>query len=250
MSEETFRPFGKIPRLMRNAVITEKLDGTNAQIFIEIWPEGNLTHQLYPITTRVGDLTIAAGSRTRWITPTNDNYGFARWVRDNAEELARLGPGHHYGEWWGAGIQRNYGLAEKRFSLFNTARWNNETPPACCHVVPVLHQGRGFSQAAENAIVGLRMNGSVAAPGFMQPEGVVVFHEASGRLYKVTCEHDDEPKNAHPRKERLLQDKKPKSPWTGGRRLGSGAFYRGKERRELNGQYSVVQEDTLAQEAA
>ena len=57
-----FKPFPKMARLSREIIITEKLDGTNAQVFI----------------TEDGDLF--AGSRTRWITPQDDNYGFARWV--------------------------------------------------------------------------------------------------------------------------------------------------------------------------
>src|SRR6478609_4562760 len=114
-----FQEFPKMPRLSREVIITEKIDGTNAQVLIT--PEGE----------------IHAGSRTRWITPESDNFGFAAWVRDNREQLLQLGPGRHFGEWWGSGIQRRYGLTEKRFSLFNVKRWG-ESRPACCHVVPVL----------------------------------------------------------------------------------------------------------------
>jgi hypothetical protein len=86
-------------------IVTEKLDGTNAQVHI------------------TDDGRIFAGSRNRWITPDADNFGFARWVAEHEEELRALGPGSHYGEWWGSGIQRRYGLDEKRFSLFNVGRW-------------------------------------------------------------------------------------------------------------------------------
>lgn len=44
------------------------------------------------------------------------------------------------------------------------------------------------------ALEQLRTRGSVAAPGFMKPEGVVVFHTASQQLFKVTLENDDERK--------------------------------------------------------
>lgn len=120
-----FQPFQKIPRLSRECVITEKLDGTNASIYIG------------------DDGEFLIGSRTRWITPDDDNYGFARWAHENKDELLKLGAGHHFGEWWGAGVQRRYGLAEKRFSLFNTHRWSDAlgARPACCSVVPVLFQG-------------------------------------------------------------------------------------------------------------
>ena len=170
-----FVPFMKIPRLKRMCVITEKLDGTNASI---------------TITT---DGQFLTGSRTRWITPEDDNYGFSKWAHANRDELMKLGEGTHYGEWWGQGIQRNYGLAEKRFSLFNTSRWGNEAVrPKCCHVVPVIHDGMFESNAAEVAIESLRNGGSIAVPGFMKPEGIVVFHVAANLCFKKTLEKDEE----------------------------------------------------------
>jgi len=173
----TFVEFPKIPRLRREIVITEKIDGTNAQV------------------TVLEDGRVFAGSRSRWITPEDDNFGFARWVRENEEALrVGLGCGTHYGEWWGAGIQRRYDLKEKRFSLFNVHRWTDEVRPAICHVVPTLYKGSFADAAIEEALGRLRTNGSLASPGFMKPEGVVVFHTASQELYKVTIEKDAEPK--------------------------------------------------------
>jgi len=173
--------FSPIPRLFRPIIITEKLDGTNG--LVEISEDG----------------TVRAGSRNRWITPgkTTDNYGFAAWVRDNEEELRKLGVGRHYGEWWGQGIARGYGLSEKRWSLFNVSKWNQNfvtepiDMPACVHVVPVLGYLENFStNDVEESLRYLETWGSVAAPGFMQPEGVVVFHEKGGHLYKVTLGGD------------------------------------------------------------
>ncbi len=173
-----FVEFPKIYRLRRPIVITEKIDGTNASVHV------------------AEDGTVSAGSRTRWITPEDDNHGFAKWVRDHAEELRALGPGSHLGEWWGAAIQRRYGLDHKRFSLFNVGRWNAETPPpACCHMVPVLCRAETLDSAeVDHVLALLRATGSLAAPGFMKPEGVVVFHEPSRALFKVTIEKDEEPK--------------------------------------------------------
>lgn len=178
MNEEIpFIEFQKIGRLKRGCVVTEKIDGTNAQVHI----------------TEDGRMLV--GSRTRWITPEADNYGFARWCAENRDELMKLGPGSHFGEWWGQGIQRRYGLAEKRFSLFNTARWTDDAArPACCHVVPVLYVGDFDTLAIDNCLGPLRSSGSVAAPGFMQPEGVVVYHVATRTLFKRTLEKDEEPK--------------------------------------------------------
>lgn len=178
MSRPEFTAFESIPRLKRNCTITEKIDGTNAQIWIS---DDNT--ELY------------AGSRNRWITPEDDNYGFARWVEVHRTELLRLGPGHHYGEWWGAGIQRRYGLAEKRFSLFNTGRWgeggkDRDKLPACCHVVPVLYEGQFDTLIVDTIAADLKASGSTAAPGFMQPEGIVVYVAAARKLFKYTLDGD------------------------------------------------------------
>jgi hypothetical protein len=172
-----FQAFTKIARLNREVVVTEKIDGTNALVYVS----DNLA-------------TVAAGSRTRWIKPGDDNFGFAAWVEKNADQLRELGPGMHYGEWWGAGIQRRYGLTEKRFSLFNVSRWA-EKRPACCGLVPLLATGLDIREVVESALNRLRAEGSVAAPGFMKPEGIVAYHTASGQLYKVTLEGDASPKS-------------------------------------------------------
>jgi hypothetical protein len=173
-----FEPWPKITRLKRGIVVTEKIDGTNAQIAI----------------SENGD--IQAGSRTRWITPEQDNAGFAKWVQANKDELLRLGPGRHFGEWWGKGIQRGYGLGEKRFSLFNTGRWlTNPERPACCGVVPLLYAGEMNTAVIDRIVSELRVNGSTAAPGWKTPEGVVVFHTASSAMSKITLDNDALPKS-------------------------------------------------------
>lgn len=189
---EPYKEFAKISRLSRPCVVTEKIDGTNAQVHI------------------LDDGRIFAGSRNRYLFPVdkrNDNFGFGQWVHDNADELSKLGPGRHYGEWWGSGIQRTYGLKEKRFSLFNTARWvqsyagssraraelvdKQEYAPECCHVVPVLYTGPFTTEAIDNVVAELARCGSLAALGFMNPEGVVVFHTAASVLFKKTVKNDE-----------------------------------------------------------
>jgi hypothetical protein len=191
-----FSEFPKISRLSRDCIITEKLDGTNAQVCIK------------------EDGKMLVGSRTRWITPEQDNYGFAAWAYAHREELMTLGAGRHFGEWWGQGIQRKYGMTEKRWSLFNVSRWclAGETPqriptadpsidkyqdvlPACCSLVPVLYRGIFTTDACEAAIDDLRASGSKAAPGFMKPEGIVCFHTAANAGFKKTLERDDAPKS-------------------------------------------------------
>ena len=168
-----FTEFPSIARLSREITISEKIDGTNAQVHI------------------TEDNQIYFGSRTRWITPEDDNYGFARWGNENKEELLRLGVGTHFGEWWGSGIQRKYNIKEKRFSLFNTSRWGDDsTRPACCHVVPVLYTGMFDTNIVDATLNNLVMFGSVASPEFMNPEGIVIWHEKARVLFKKTTGDD------------------------------------------------------------
>jgi hypothetical protein len=42
----------------------------------------------------------------------------------------------------------------------------------------------------------LRVDGSQAVPGFMKPEGIVIWHKASGTLLKATLEGDEKPKGS------------------------------------------------------
>ncbi len=174
-----FRDFPKMARWSRDIIITEKLDGTNAQIYIG--PEGE----------------FLTGSRTRWITPEDDNYGFSAWAHANKEELLKLGPGRHFGEWWGQGIQRRYGLSEKRLSLFNVSRWQYEPIPDCVSLVPVLYSGPNLPGVVEECIESLAKNGSVASPGFMKPEGIVMFHLAGNVGFKKTIDKDEVPKSSY-----------------------------------------------------
>ena len=224
-----FVPFSKIPRLNRTCTITEKIDGTNGIIHIEPLFESPVAGCVVGIKDHV----VWAGSRTRWITPgKEDNHGFAAFVRDNAEELVlKLGEGTHYGEWWGRGINRGYGLTEKRFSLFNTERWGDPAVrPACCGVVPVLYKGPFTTVNVTDTLFLLAMRGSKAALGFMDPEGIVVFHHAANRLFKATIKGDEEGKHeeAHVKKER--PPKLPRDPSKGGRRKEQLSF-EGEDRR-------------------
>ena len=198
-----FQEFPKIARLNREVIVTEKIDGTNSCIYI---PEVGTADYRY---RDGGTCEIFVGSRTKWITPGADNHGFARWVEANRDDLLTLGPGRHFGEWWGSGIQRGYGLkkGEKRFSLYNTHRWGDDgvdKRPACCSVVPVLWRGNFDDLVKKDvgeplnqlewALYLLKTQGSVAAPGFMRPEGVVIYHSAANMCFKKTIERDDQPK--------------------------------------------------------
>jgi hypothetical protein len=174
-----FTPFPKIPRLTGGMVITEKIDGTNAAIVV------------------TEDYGVFAQSRTRILSTDQDNYGFHAWLFETPERVGNiaeaLGPGVHFGEWWGQGIQRGYGLTEKRFSLFNSGRWNPveyEAGYRCAEcpelfVVPILFQGAFSTEVAKNVEEELRFRGSQAAAGFMNPEGIVIFDTAGRNMYKL-----------------------------------------------------------------
>lgn len=190
-----FKEFPKIGRYSREVVVSEKIDGTNSSIYI----------------TEAGD--FLTGSRTRWIQPVNDNQGFSKWAHDHKEELMKLGPGHHFGEWWGSKIQRGYGLKNglRMWSLFNTTRW-------CVHdaepqpiptldprvtrmqerlpdlpglgLVPILWRGLFDQLCLYEIMQDLWKWGSRAMPGYMEPEGVVVYHTANGAMFKKTFDKD------------------------------------------------------------
>jgi hypothetical protein len=194
-----FEPFPKIARLNRQVTVAEKIDGTNGQVHVraESDDEFYFEHGVDTLTEHEGlRYVVRAGSRNRWL-PTggkNDNYGFGLWVSQNADELVKLGVGRHFGEWWGCGIGRNYGLHERRFSLFNTHMWRDgrKDRPACCLCVPVLAEGTGVDTNA--VLEELRKNGSFAQPGFMDPEGIAVWHSATRVFTKATCKNDEQPK--------------------------------------------------------
>lgn len=178
-----FKAWPKIPRVEnRKEYYTEKIDGTNACIVIAA-TEADQPLPIYVwYDENQNKFGMWAQSRSRLITPEDDNFGFANWVKQNAEELSKLGEGYHYGEWWGLGINRGYGQTKKIFSLFNTKRWNNENTnrPKCCSVVPTIH-----ANTIEEAKQKLIENGSFAAPGFMNVEGIVVYEYQTDSFWKA-----------------------------------------------------------------
>jgi len=163
-----FKKWESIPRENPFTVtITEKMNGTNSCVVIQ---EGAI---------------VGVQSRKRFITPDDDNYGFAQWVSDNEKDLLNLGEGYHYGEWTGLGIQKNpHTLEKKQFFLFNTFRWNPDNPnrPKCCSVVPVLYQGELKADTIQNLLEAL----TITAREDQTPEGVVVYYHAFRKYTKHT----------------------------------------------------------------
>jgi hypothetical protein len=213
-----FRP---IPRLHRKIVITEKVNGSNGLVEVTEIDLDTLDGPLDGIgavihTVEGPTYLVRAGSRNRWLSPDNDNFGFAKWVWESARELSNLGVGKHYGEWFGKGIQSGYGLDEKRFALFNVNRWYNPRDPevtpayleqfpkaqpipelATLTVVPVISiiDGKYTNIAVDEALHTLESEGSFIAPGFKDPEGIVVWHDAAGAYFKATIKNDEAPKS-------------------------------------------------------
>lgn len=178
-----FEGFPSIARLRRDAVYMEKVDGTNACVVFEQL-EGS---EFY---------AMACQSRRRIITSSDDNFGFAAWSTKYESELwSLLGPGRHYGEWMGSGIQRGYGLpkGERRFLLFNTTRWKDVdfSTVEGLGVVPELWRGEFSTENTDRIKSELLETGSLVNPGYMNPEGVVVYHTASKSSYKITYGPED-----------------------------------------------------------
>ncbi|MFE1095862.1 RNA ligase family protein [Streptomyces smyrnaeus] len=218
MKTSAFPKFPKTTRVTKDVVLTEKIDGTNGLIYVQ---DANTEDaRVMPgydsfVSTWHGDYFIRAGSRNRWLKPgkESDNYGFASFVREHAEDLAGLRPGLHYGEWFGKGINRGYGLEEKRFALFNAGRFYDpkapytdpqtidygygERPcPDSLTVVPVLAVTTFASVSRYLDIVCDTMPGafSFLNMDFARPEGVMVYDTAT-KVYKKCIFGSTSPKS-------------------------------------------------------
>lgn len=121
------------PPAKRTYVGTIKLHGTNAGIRL----------------TETGELLFM--SRTRVITPEDDNHGFARHMAAHANTirsaLAPLYPAQDmavFGEWCGAGVQSNVGISaeQKLFMVFALRVGDAWADPAA---VPRLPEARVFN---------------------------------------------------------------------------------------------------------
>ena len=213
-----FKPFPKIEKFGKAQMhITQKIHGTNAQVFIfkntrvlgtvdttmteeqlkaSLQYTGTNKLELAPYSdnsfTVIEHFTdILCGSRTRWITPEDDNYGFARHVYAHKEEfIEKLGVGQHFGEWAGPGINSGEGLTEKLFILFDHWKYPPERPlPPKTVVVPVLYQGQMDLSVIETVMNDLKTNGSKLVQGFMRPEGVVI--QTLGTRYKKVFDAEE-----------------------------------------------------------
>lgn len=172
-----FKSFGKIQNISKLYMsITQKLHGSNAQVYI--YRDEN------------DHLQLKTGSRSRWITPDDDNYGFAKFVYANKDEfISKLGEGRHFGEYAGLGINSGEGLKEKHWFLFNWRRWKDIPLPPRVSCVPVLYTGKMSLETIDETMDRLKENGSFLVPGYMKPEGIVI--EVGGEFYKKVFDKED-----------------------------------------------------------
>lgn len=215
MAELTFEAWPKIPRWSNETVtVTEKIDGTNAALIILPYSpdhEGMIQEGYAKTFGEILDdntakmYTFATQSRKRFIKPgkDTDNAGFAGWAWERAVELINtLGYGKHYGEWWGRGIQRGYGMDTKVFSLFRPWRYADTvdfvTPPVDgLDIVPTLYAGGAEGLLTTSLILAtLEREGSKAAPGYMRPEGIIIQSALTQSTYKAFTWDDGLPKSA------------------------------------------------------
>lgn len=174
-----FEAFPKITRYEKAAaIVTEKIDGTNACIAF----------------TEDGELTIQ--SRKRIISPDaldgkgSDNYGFAHYVRTHEKKLWQFfGPGRHFGEWFGTGIQRSYGMRERVFAPFNTSLFSQERieaeAPEGVTYTPVLAitQLADLNETLDTVMADLLTNGSKTREGAgWSAEGTMIYVPQFGYL--------------------------------------------------------------------
>lgn len=154
--------------------ISEKIDGTNAGIIVNEDPA----------------VKLIATSKNKCITPEDDNLGFAAWVQLHSAELRNLGPGHHFGEWYGRRINRNYGLTERKLMLFNVSRYRahvvDSTLPEGVELETVLAGDvplMMLPQFIQESRDLLENQGSRHVLGFKSPEGLII-RDSFGRIVK------------------------------------------------------------------
>jgi hypothetical protein len=189
------------PELFGSATLTELLDGHTIGIHVEVLKRNPRSGE---VTVRDGDVMrvdpvggaqffrVWVQNRERMVTPDQrDVQGVAAWVKAHAGAIAEtLGPGIHFGEWWGYKICRGYGLpaGDRRFSLFNTARWGfiDGTQVPSLYTVPVLWEGplEDNWNTVREQMDKLHEQGSSAVPGYRYPAGVLLYHASADAMMR------------------------------------------------------------------
>ena len=174
--DEDFHAFPEVEHICKTHMrITQKVHGSNCQIYI--YEED-------------GTKKLKVGTKNRWLSLDDDNYGVCKFVHDNAEFFLQFSLGHHYGEWAGKGINSGEGMKERMLFLFsNPARYEGITFHPNVTFVPEMYNGVLDQSQIEYWMTFLKANGSFIVPGFMNVEGIIA--EINGKRYKKVFKKEE-----------------------------------------------------------
>lgn len=218
MSTVSYPSFSSIERLENiYCVISEKIDGTNGLIQIDYKYDWN--------GQRYDDHLVQFGSRNRYITTTDDNAGFANYFTPHiasictlAESLINYGdndnpkqdwPIYIYGEWFGKGIQRGYGLDEKYFMPFSSFYAEHMIKAGIPNIMMpnIMYTGKFSLEVVDNCMNRLTSGGfHTLITNYDYPEGVVIYFPKYNFRLKQTFEGSKWERNIT----KPEHDKKPK----------------------------------------
>ena len=173
-----FKKFQKIKREeMLYVRCSQKINGTNCHV---VFDNGKWL----------------AASKNRYLKKDSDHFGFYRFVEENYIELFNiLGPGTHYGEWCGKGIQNGEGLSNRHWVLFSQKYVNilnftkkNILENHICYKAPIIIQGRPVDfrlktvKEIENKALNFISRGSFFSD--CPAEGIITQIEGESVFYK------------------------------------------------------------------
>ena len=210
MSTANYNSFPSIERLENiYCIISEKIDGTNGLI-------------------EINETNVRFGSRNRYISFSDDNAGFANFFRHyeakledvakdvitkelelNGETLTSCNesyPLRIYGEWFGCGIQRGYGLKDKFFMPFSSFYGEKLIEYQVPNVITpnIMYTGKFSMEVVGTCMQQLKLNGSGVVKDYKQPEGIVIFFPKYNFRLKETFDgakwKDALPKSEHDKK--------------------------------------------------
>ena len=197
MSTANYSSFPSIERLENiYCVISEKIDGTNGLI-------------------EINETNVRFGSRNRYISFSDDNAGFANFFKDYearfkdaAKDITtdKSYPLRIYGEWFGRGIQRGYGLKDKFFMPFSSFYSEKLIEYQVPNVITpnIMYTGKFSMEVVDTCMQQLKLNGSGVVKDYKQPEGIVIFFPKYNFRLKETFDgakwKDALPKSEHDKK--------------------------------------------------
>lgn len=197
MSTANYNSFPSIERLENiYCIISEKIDGTNGLI-------------------EINETNVRFGSRNRYISFSDDNAGFANFFKDYEARFKDAAkdittdesyPLRIYGEWFGRGIQRGYGLKDKFFMPFSFFYGEKLIEYQVPNVIApnIMYTGKFSMEVVSACMQQLKLNGSGIVKGYKQPEGIVIFFPKYNFRLKETFDgakwKDALPKSEHDKK--------------------------------------------------